>query len=337
MPDMTPERLGAIVDQFSTMTVAVVGDIILDRYLSGRADRLSAEAPVPVVDVQDQSFSVGGAANVANNIRSLGARALLFGVVGEDRGADTVTGRLQELGMDTGGILRDPGRPTTTKLRVIANGQQVVRADMESTAPIGPDLERRLLDRLQEQIGFVDAVILEDYNKGLLGPNLIRKVIQVARDRHKIIVVDPKFDNFLEYRGVTLFKPNRRETESVLGIRIPDVEAIRKVSEDLMNRLDCDNVMITLSERGVALLERGGKFSILPARVRAVHDTSGAGDTAVSAVTLALAAGARPPESVTLANYAAGAICEKLGVEPVTIDDILEAIQHHRQMDGDLL
>lgn len=336
MPDMTPDRLGAIVDHFSGMTVAVIGDIILDRYLSGKADRLSAEAPVPVVDVQDQSFSVGGAANVANNIRSLGARALLFGVVGEDAAAATVTGRLQELGMDTSGVLSDAGRPTTTKLRVIANGQQVVRADLESTAPIGADLERHILALLQEQIESVDAVILEDYNKGLLGPTLIGEIICLARDRQKIIVVDPKFDNFLEYKGVTLFKPNRRETESVLGIRIPDVDALRRVSESLMERLDCDNVMITLSEKGVALLERGGKFSILPAKVRAVHDTSGAGDTAVSAVTLALAAGASATESVTLANYAAGAICEKLGVEPVTIKDILEAIQHHRAVDGEM-
>lgn len=326
---MSPTRFHEITQRFRDLRIAIIGDVMCDHYLYGKTNRISAEAPVPVIEVERQSYNLGGAANVANNLLALRVRPILFGVVGDDAAANAMLGQMRELEMETAGIVRDTNRPTTIKMRTIAHGQQVARADIESTAPIRTEVERQLLEGFAAHLPNVDAVIFEDYNKGVITPSLIRVVTALCRENQKIVTVDPKFENFFAYQNVTVFKPNRHETETSFGKFLRNDQDILEVSQVLLTRLTCRYVLMTLGADGMALVDSSRGMVRLPVIIRNFRDSSGAGDTVIGTLTAALAAGAMITEAAALANYAAGVACEKFGVQTVTAAEILEAINHH--------
>jgi D-beta-D-heptose 7-phosphate kinase/D-beta-D-heptose 1-phosphate adenosyltransferase len=323
---LTKTRLQTLYDKFAGKRIAVIGDLMVDRYFWGSVTRISPEAPVPVVEVDSESTRLGGAANVANNVAALGGIPLMMGVVGNDAAGQMLKGIIKELHFPTTGIVVDDSRPTTVKTRVIAHNQHVVRIDHEEKSDIGSETQQKLRDVLEREIDSIDGIILEDYNKGVLAKSLIAEVIDMARKKRKIVAVDPKFNNFFEYKGVTIFKPNRKETEEALGARLHNNESIEKAGRELLKRLQAENILLTLGERGMTLFEQTGAVSTIPTAARKVADVSGAGDTVVSTLTMALAAGASIRESATLANVAGGIVCGEVGIVPIDKKALFEAI-----------
>ncbi|MBC8184659.1 D-glycero-beta-D-manno-heptose-7-phosphate kinase [candidate division KSB1 bacterium] len=324
----TEERLNSFFDCFKDKKILVVGDLMLDRYVEGTVNRISPEAPVPVVEVKTEFTRMGGAANVAYNLYSLKAIPILIGIVGEDDTGKVLTGLMHNLNFPTEHLLISEQRPTVVKTRIIADDQHIVRADRESKSPIDKELAEKVINTVEKTIDQADAVIIQDYNKGLLTAGIITRVIEIAKRHQKIITVDPKFDNFFQYKSVTLFKPNRKETEQALGIRIDSVQDVENACKLLLNRLNCDSVLITLGEEGMCLVESNGDVFRVETKARKVHDVSGAGDTVISTLTLALSCGANLKEATTLANYSAGAVCGEVGVVPITPDKLKMAFQN---------
>lgn len=328
MIKITEPRFNWLLEQFRQKKIIVIGDLMLDRYVWGTVNRISPEAPVPVVEVTNEFARLGGAANVANNLFSLGATPLPVGIVGNDPEGILLVDLMKKLGFPADGIIVDESRPTVAKTRIIANDQHVVRADRESRQPIDPDVMNRVIDVVKTNISQADALIFEDYNKGLLSKELIYQTIGLARQHQKIITVDPKFDNFFDYKQVTLFKPNRKETEAALGLKISSNEQLEEACQKIIDRLTCEAVLITLGEQGMYLMKANGEFTSIPTKARKVHDVSGAGDTVISTLTLSLTTGADMNEAVTLANYAAGVVCSEVGVVPIEPVKLREAIRH---------
>jgi len=326
MITITANRLEWFFEQFKQKKIMVIGDLMLDRYVWGVVNRISPEAPVPVVEVTNEFVRLGGAANVANNLYSLGAMPIPIGIVGKDAEGNELIELMRQLNFPTNWILIDEARPTVVKTRIIANDQHVVRADRESRTPIRPEIMTKALDFIASIIHQVDAIIIEDYNKGLLTKELIRQIIELARRHQKIITVDPKFDNFFEYRHVTLFKPNRKEAEAALGLKISSMEQVEHACHLMMDRLECEIVLMTLGAQGMGLLNSKREFNQIPTKARKVHDVSGAGDTVISTLTLSLAAGGELREAVTLANYAAGVVCGEVGVVPIDPEKLRESL-----------
>ena len=328
MVAITDKKLNSFFDCFKDKKILVIGDLMLDRYVEGTVNRISPEAPVPVVEVKTEFTRMGGAANVAYNLHSLKATTILVGIVGEDDAGKLLTGLMQDLALPTEYLLRIEQRPTVVKTRIIANDQHIVRADRESKSPLEKEIAQNIIKAVEKTIVSVDALIIEDYNKGLLTSDLISRVIKIANAHQKIITVDPKFDNFFQYKAVTLFKPNRKETERALGIRMDSAKNVEYACKLLLDRLNCESVLITLGEQGMCLAESNGKFTQIPTKARKVHDVSGAGDTVISTLTLALSCSADLKEAITLANYAAGAVCGEVGVVPITPEKLKLAIQN---------
>jgi rfaE bifunctional protein kinase chain/domain len=325
------DRIAMLTDRAPGRRIVVVGDVMLDRYLIGETERLSPEAPVPVVTVRQTRAALGGAANVAANVAAIGAACTLLGVVGDDPHGAAVRAELGAAGLDQARLLTLAGRPTTTKTRVIARNQQVVRIDEEVDALLaGPDLERLQAMVLQTLDG-ADALLLEDYNKGALAPDLIRAVIRAARTRGIPVVVDPKFRQFFDYAGATVFKPNRRELEAALGagVDLTRREQLAEVLPGALTRLQVDNLLLTLGAEGMVLVTQDGAVTHIPGLTRQVYDVSGAGDTVTAWVGTMLAVGATIREAAELANYAAGIEVSKLGVATVTPEEVL-AIHEER-------
>ena len=281
---------------------------------------------MPVVEVVSESTRLGGAANVANNIASLGGVPIMMGVVGTDDAGKVLIKTVEEQNFPTAGIVLDESRATTIKTRVIAHSQHVVRIDRETKNDISEEVQQRLIKALELQLDELHGIILEDYNKGVLTKGLITRIIELATNKRKIVAVDPKFNNFFEYRNVTVFKPNRKETEEALGTRLMNSESIKKAGADLLKRLAADNVLLTLGERGMTLFERGGTISSIPTAARRVADVSGAGDTVIATMTMALASGADIGESATLANVAGGIVCGEVGIVPIDKQVLFESI-----------
>lgn len=323
MIELTKKRVEQLFKDIQGKKILILGDLMVDRYFWGRVTRISPEAPVPVVEVERESTRLGGAANVGSNVLSLGAIPIIVGVVGDDSTGRQLLQMVEEMDCPTDGIVIDPSRPTTVKTRVIAHSQHVVRVDQESKADIAPQIRVRLLEVIRSYIDEIEAIIIEDYNKGVVIPPLIREVTQLAKSEDKIICVDPKFNNFFEFKGVTAFKPNRRETEEAMGIRLRDEISIRNAGLRLLRRLDCQCVLITLGEDGMALFEKDGQITEVPTKAQKVHDVSGAGDTVISTFTVALAAGANFKEAATLANYAAGVVCGEVGIVPIAREKLM--------------
>jgi rfaE bifunctional protein kinase chain/domain len=320
-PPLSRDRLLHLIQRMRTSRVVVVGDIMIDRYLYGDTERLSPEAPVPVVTVRDRTAKLGGAANVAANVASMGASCLLVGTVGDDADGAAIRQELVVARLDGRHVVTVAGRPTTAKTRIIARSQQIVRIDEEVDALLeGPDLDR-LIRSAAEALADADALLLEDYNKGALAPALITEAMAIARRRGIPVVVDPKYRQFFAYAGATVFKPNRRELESALGAAV-DLQN-RNAIPEVLARLKVDNLLVTLGSDGMLLVMKDGGSLRIPSIAREVFDVSGAGDTVTAWLGTALAAGASLAEAAQLANYAAGVEVGKPGVATVSPEEVV--------------
>ncbi len=327
---MTPfiqrNRLEALLSSARDQHVVIVGDAMLDVYLRGDVDRISPEAPVPVVRVRDRRLALGGAANVAQNVAAVGAGCDLVAVVGDDAAGAAVRERLDGGGMQSRSLVT-VARPTTTKTRVMARSQQLVRFDEEDDADLATSDIARVLGAIEQALPDATALVFEDYNKGVLVPAVIEGAIAMASARGLPIVVDPKFRNFFAYRGATVFKPNRRELESALGAAV-DLDHPAALPETFA-RLGVDNLLLTLGERGMALVSADGVVHRVPTTAREVYDVVGAGDTVTAYLATTLAAGATTLEAAVIANYAAGVEVGKLGAATVSPSEVLEAFDAH--------
>ena len=319
-------ELVAAVDRFPQVKVLVIGDVMLDEFIWGTVNRISPEAPVPVVDVRDESRLLGGAANVINNIVSAGGRALLAGVVGDDRAGREVGRMLQDLGVDARGIIVDPDRPTTIKTRVVAHAQQVVRIDRERRVPMGPDAVARLKAFLAEAVSEVDAVIISDYGKGVVSQELMDEVHRLFYRPGAIIAVDPKVNNFNLYRKATTMTPNHHEAAMGSGVAIDSEESLVRAGWKLVADLDLDSVLITRGERGMTLFERGVEPMHIPTVAREVYDVTGAGDTVIAILVMGRAAGLSAHDAAILANFAAGVVVGEVGTSAVTAEELKEKV-----------
>ena len=321
---MTRGRLKALLKRFPRTRILVIGDLILDEYVWGAVERISPEAPIPVVWVERESVMPGGAANVASNVKALGGEADLLGVVGEDAGGRLLQAELERRGIPVEGVLSDPHRPTTGKTRVIAHHQQVVRIDRERLDEVGGPVLHRLLEIAAEKIPQVDGIIVEDYGKGLIHPGLLKPVIAMAKRYGKVITVDPKEDHIALYRGVTALTPNKKEASLAAGFPIRDEESLYRAGEKILQRLKPEVLLVTLGEEGMCLFSRNGVKPVkIPTAAREVFDVSGAGDTVIAALTLARAAGASFLEAATVANAAAGVVVGKVGTAVCSPEDLL--------------
>jgi rfaE bifunctional protein kinase chain/domain len=334
---ISEKRLNEIFGGMLGKRITVIGDLMLDRYIWGNVSRMSPEAPVPIVDMEQEQMRLGGAANVAMNIKSLGGDPMLIGVIGEDNSGRQLLELLRESDFKTDGIATDNSRPTTVKTRVIANNQHVVRIDREQKSDISDEMQKILLDQIRKNIKFIDGIIIEDYNKGVIVKNLIAEVIGIANANQKIIAVDPKFNNFFEYKNVTVIKPNRKEAEEAMGIRLKTDEDILIAGKTLIEKLHVKNVLLTRGEHGMSLFESDGKISHMPTKALTVSDVSGAGDTVISTLTMAIAGGSTIREAATLANFAGGIVCGYAGIVPINLDELKKTILHdndHQSMNS---
>ncbi len=330
MLDLNLTQLEALSNSFSHARIAVVGDLMLDRYTFGSVSRISPEAPVPVLEIEDEQARLGGAANVGHNILGLGATPLMLGVVGDDTSGLILKGIFTDLGFPLDGLITDRTRPTTVKTRVIAGSQQMLRMDHEVKHEISPETEDRLIEVLTEHIGDLDGIILEDYNKGVITRGVIHRTIELGKQHNKPVFVDPKAQNFFEYRGCTVFKPNRKEVEDALGIRLQDDEQTIAAGLRLLDKLNAENILLTLGEKGMMLFERipqdGGEPFAIPTRAREVADVSGAGDTVIATLAVAMACGMDIREAAELANRAAGLVIEEVGIVPIYREQLVQAV-----------
>jgi len=320
------QRLDEIFQNFNNKRIFVIGDLMLDVYIWGKVGRISPEAPVPIVEVQEESYRFGGAANVGMNVKSLGGIPVLVGVIGYDKEGTVIDALMEENDLEKDGIFYDDNRPTTVKTRIIAHSQHVVRVDKEDKKDISEEMENKILQFLQQRKNEIDGIILEDYNKGVLTKNLIKQVIDFANQNKILITVDPKFDNFFEYQNVTVFKPNRKETEDALGIKLDSEEKVFEAGRRLKEKLNPEYLLLTRGEKGMTLFSKNGDVHTIPTRARKIADVSGAGDTVIATITMALAAGAEIEEAATIANRAAGLVCEEVGVVPVNRELLYNAL-----------
>ncbi len=324
---MDKSKLPELFERFNQFKILVIGDAMVDSYLWGKVERISPEAPVPIVACTDQENRLGGAANVALNIQALGAMPILCSVVGHDIKGDLLRELLRQNGLTDEGVFADPGRPTTVKTRIISDNQHLLRVDEESTANLSPGIELSFTDHILSIIAHhsVDAIVFEDYDKGAITPELIRRVVERANDNGIPTLVDPKKRNFVAYNGVTLFKPNYKELVEGLKLDVKknDFKGIFEAAKTIHSGMNVKLVFITLSELGVFISDGDG-YSAIPAQMREIADVSGAGDTVISTASLCLAAGLSPEDIASIANMAGGLVCEKVGVVPIDKELLLQ-------------
>ena len=326
-PD-APSPLHHYIQRFSQASVLVIGDLILDHYIWGRVNRISPEAPVPVVHVDSESLKLGGAANVFNNILALGGRADLCGVIGADESGRLL---LKELGgkrASRGGVIIDQDRPTTRKSRVVAHNQQVVRYDVERRGEMKPHLQRRMVRYVESRARDLSCLVVSDYAKGVVTASLMAELTRLALEHRIPIVVDPKVEHFGYYKGVTVVTPNHLEATQAAGIHGDDDQNINEAGAIIRQRLGCRSVLITRGERGMSLYEAEGAYWHIPTRARQVYDVTGAGDTVVGTLALALSTGASMREAASLANHAAGVVVGMVGTATIHQAQLAEALAH---------
>ena len=321
---MDIKRFHALAEQFSQKHILVMGDLMLDSYMWGQANRISPEAPVPVVSVKEVTHNPGGAANVGWNIASLSAKVTMAGVVGNDSHGEQLLTLMSERGMNVESVIRDTNRPTTVKTRVIANSQQIVRTDFESLDELSNESLEAVQASVLKNIKDVDAIILADYNKGLFSEKMIGSILSIANENNVPVYVDPKHDHFYLFKGVRLFKPNADEFAQAMNSA-----NIEDGGRTLQKILDVEFVLVTLGASGMHLTIADESIRI-PTKALAVHDVSGAGDTVISVFTLADLARATPEEAATMANLAAGRVCEEVGVVPIDLEMLTEMLNNHR-------
>ena len=329
---MDRKKLESILNRFSRVKLLVVGDVMMDRSILGMVSRISPEAPVPVVVVEKEDFNLGGAANVADNIRSLGGKVSLCGVLGGDENGQKILQRLVEKGIQTQGIFLEQERQTTVKTRIIAHHphyQQLVRVDRETTDHLHTSTSRNISKFLTENTEDFDGVIISDYGKGLLTRKLIRTIIQRAKKAQKLIMVDPKLKNYFAYKGVTVITPNTQEASEASRIPMVGQSSVEKMGIKLLKRLKCNALVITQGEKGMTIFELHQEPCRVPTVAREVYDVTGAGDTVIGTMALALGTGSdvNVKEAASLANYAAGIVVGKVGTATVTLEELKKAIK----------
>jgi len=318
-----------LFDKFNGLRILVIGDVMLDAYVMGKVNRISPEAPVPIVSLENEDARIGGAGNVALNLLALGANPIICGVIGEDTSGDKLLNLFEKNGISTDGLVKSMARKTTVKTRVISNKQQLLRIDSESTFPLLESEEIKLNNTIQNIINQgVDGIIFEDYNKGVLTDSVIQNVIKIAKEKDIPTAVDPKKENFLSYKGVSLFKPNLKELKEGLNLNFDfnsNKELFEKGIEVLEEKLQNEISFITLSEFGVFIKNQTEKYYV-PAHMRSISDVSGAGDTVIAVATLCLISGASTKQIAEISNLAGGLVCEKSGVVSISKNDLLKEV-----------
>ena len=323
---MDKNRFDQISSSFSQQSILVIGDVMLDKFMWGNASRISPEAPVPIISVNKISHSPGGAANVALNLSKLSANVQILGIVGDDNEGAILEDTLLKNGVKTQ-FITDAKISTTTKTRIIAHGQQVVRTDYEDIRDVNSDQIKIIKDILDKIISEIDAIIIQDYNKGLLVKDSIKTILEISSEKNIPVYVDPKKDNFFAYNKIRLFKPNLFEFESAINFKEQD-KSFEDLGKDLRKKINAEILMITRSEEGVTLFT-DNNVQTISTKARKVHDVSGAGDTAISAFVLADLCGANIEESAMISNYAAGRVCEEVGVVPISLEMIKDIVDHY--------
>ncbi len=331
---MTRKESADLLQKFRELKVMIIGDVMIDAYLWGDVERISPEAPVPIVSVKKRAGRLGGAANVALNIKALGATPLLCSVIGKDDKAGTLLELMQEMKMPTTGILKSNDRITTTKFRVIGNNTQMLRVDEETDHPLTAEELTKFLKIIESIMSAndINGIIFQDYDKGVITPPLIDEVVRLAYERKIPVAVDPKKRNFSNYKSLTLFKPNLKELREGIGVDFngKDIDNLRKAVRLVHNRQNIEIVLATLSAEGVYISKKTGDNSyeehLIPAHVRSIADVSGAGDTVISTAMLCLASGLAPKEIASISNLAGGQVCESVGVVPVDPERLLNEL-----------
>lgn len=319
---MKKAKLKKIIHDFARIKVMVVGDLMLDRYLWGSVDRISPEAPVPVVRVSKETENPGGAANVAVCARALGAGIALIGVVGNDPYAEIFKRKLAGLKIKATGLVEDPGRSTTVKTRIVAHSQQVVRIDRETSQEIGKPVVSKLLERIKEEMPGVDGIIISDYGKGVVTFDFLSELISIGRSAGKFIAVDPKETHFRNYRDVSVITPNHHEAGFVSGRRITSDRILDEVGRELLGSLNLEALLITRGEKGMTLFEQDGVRTDIPAEARTVYDVTGAGDTVIATLTVSRLSGASMQEAAFVSNVAAGLAVARFGTARITREEL---------------
>ena len=318
-----------LFDKFNGLRILVIGDVMLDAYVMGKVNRISPEAPVPIVSLENEDARIGGAGNVALNLLALGAKPIICGVIGEDTSGDKLLNLFEKNGISTDGLVKSMVRKTTVKTRVISNKQQLLRIDSESTFPLLESEEIKLNNTIQNIINQgVDGIIFEDYNKGVLTDSVIQNTIKIAKEKDIPTAVDPKKENFLSYKGVSLFKPNLKELKEGLNLNFDfnsNKDLFEKGIEVLEEKLQNEISFVTLSENGVFIKNQTEKYYV-PAHMRSISDVSGAGDTVIAVATLCLISGASTKQIAEISNLAGGLVCEKSGVVSISKNDLLKEV-----------
>ena len=318
-----------LFDKFNGLRILVIGDVMLDAYVMGKVNRISPEAPVPIVSLENEDARIGGAGNVALNLLALGAKPIICGVIGEDSSGDKLLNLFEKNGISTDGLVKSMARKTTVKTRVISNKQQLLRIDSESTFPLLESEEIKLNNTIQNIINQgIDGIIFEDYNKGVLTDSVIQNTIKIAKEKDIPTAVDPKKENFLSYKGVSLFKPNLKELKEGLNLNFDfnsNKDLFEKGIEVLEEKLQNEISFVTLSEYGVFIKNQTEKYYV-PAHMRSISDVSGAGDTVIAVATLCLISGASTKQIAEISNLAGGLVCEKSGVVSISKNDLLKEV-----------
>ena len=319
------ERLVEILNEFPRKKIVVIGDLMLDEYIIGSVTRISPEAPVPVVNVKKENFVLGGAANVVNNLSSLGVKVLAFGVIGNDSNGKKMLNEFENKEVSTEYINILTDRPTIMKQRILANNQQLLRLDWEKKHPINNIEEDFIIDNLKRVIKDIDGIILSDYDKGVLTERVAKEVINLAKENGKIVIVDPKPSNSQNYIGATTMTPNLKESSECINRDIPETEEKTiEIGLELREKLNLDHLLMTRSEKGMSIFMNDGSIKNIPTFAKEVYDVTGAGDTVISVYTLALTCGATKIEAAKIANTAAGIVVGRVGTSVVKVDEIIE-------------
>lgn len=323
------ERLQLILEGMRSKCIMVIGDLMIDEYIWGKVERISPEAPVPVVEVSSELFNLGGAGNVASNLLNLGARVIINAVRGNDRHGDILVGILEDLKVPTDSIFVDPKRTTTVKTRIIAHTQQVARIDKEDRSLITDALRKKIIGSYQDALPDIDALIISDYGKGVVSKKLIGEVVPLARKKGIPVCVDPKERNFPYYRNVSAITPNVKELSFGAGIKIEEYDHLIQAAHKVKSMLGCDMVLVTRGEHGMSLFEEDGHPVDIPTTAKAVFDVTGAGDTVIACFTLAWASGATPREAAIIANVAAGLVVAEVGAASVPWEKLSSACREN--------
>jgi len=322
---ITIERAKELITAFPSVRIFVIGDLIMDHFLWGNVRRISPEAPVPVVEVEREDLMLGGAANVAHNIKNLGGAVSITGVIGSDDDGRRFLRALKKKSIPVTGIVQDPKRPTTTKTRIIAHNQQIVRYDRENKDGVRAAITKEVLRYIKKAVRDAHVVIVSDYAKGLVSENLMKKIVALCKKMKKPLVVDPKVEHLDYYKGADIVTPNNLEAATGAGLDIKDAKTLKKAGKILKERLDSKALLITRGEQGMSLFENGSETHI-PTVAKEVYDVSGAGDTVAGVIALSLAAGADFKEAAVLANFAAGVVVGKLGTATLNAEELCKAV-----------